>query len=270
MIVTSQSANALSCTSGAWKIWSLSDGHVDMSADLLRRGPGLGKYALPGLSQQEPSLLRLSVNCFLLEGPGSHGVLIDCGAGGQWEPSLGHLDSAMAEAGIDPSSIGTVALTHTHLDHLNGLITRDGRVAFPNLSRIVIAHNAVAGFVDEPHLERFRHLLAPVRDRDRLNDHLSALEIPGHAPGHMAYVLDSGEDRVVFCGDLIHVPAAQFARPDLTWAYDLDQSIARATRINLLREASSTQAWLAGAHMAKPGIGRVAEEGSGYAFLPIA
>jgi hypothetical protein len=151
MIVTSQSANALSCTSGAWKIWSLSDGHVDMSADLLRRGPGLGKYALPGLSQQEPSLVRLSVNCFLLEGSGSHGVLIDCGAGGQWESSLGNLDAAMAEAGIDPSSIGVVALTHTHLDHLNGLITRDGRVAFANLSRIVIAHDAVAGFVGEPH-----------------------------------------------------------------------------------------------------------------------
>ena len=135
MIVTSQSANTLSCTSGSWKIWSLSDGHVDMSADLLRRGPGLGKYTLPGSSRQEPSLVRLSVNCFLLEGAGNNGVLIDCGAGGQWQPSLGHLDSAMAEAGIDPSSIGVVALTHTHLDHLNGLITRDGRVAFANLSR---------------------------------------------------------------------------------------------------------------------------------------
>jgi glyoxylase-like metal-dependent hydrolase (beta-lactamase superfamily II) len=266
MIVTSQSANTLSCISGSWKIWSLSDGHVDMAADLLRRGPGLGKYTLA----QEPSLVRLSVNCFLLEGAGNSGVLIDCGAGGQWEPSLGHLDEAMAEAGIDPSSIGVVALTHTHLDHLNGLITRDGRVAFANLSRIVIAHDAVAGFVDEPHLERFRHLLAPVRDGDRLADHLAARAIPGHAPGHMAYVLDSGEDRMLFCGDLIHVPAAQFAWPELTWAYDLDPSIARATRINLLQEASRTQAWLAGAHMAKPGIGRVAEEGSGYAFLPIA
>jgi glyoxylase-like metal-dependent hydrolase (beta-lactamase superfamily II) len=270
MIVTSQSANTLSCTSGSWKIWSLSDGHVDMSADLLRRGPGLGKYALPGPSQQEPSLVRLSVNCFLLEGSGSQGVLIDCGAGGQWEPSLGHLDNALAEAGIDPSSIGVVALTHTHLDHLNGLITREGREAFANLSKIVIAHDAVAGFVDQPHLERFRHLLAPVRDGDRLNDHLAARAIPGHAPGHMAYVLDSGEDRILFCGDLIHVLAAQFARPELTWAYDDNQSMARATRVNLLREASNTHAWLAGAHMAKPGIGRVAEEGSGYAFLPIA
>jgi glyoxylase-like metal-dependent hydrolase (beta-lactamase superfamily II) len=266
MIVTSKGANALSCTSGSWKIWSLSDGHVDMSADLLRRGPGLGKYTLA----QEPSLVRLSVNCFLLEAAGNPGVLIDCGAGGQWEPSLGHLDEAMAEAGIDPASIGVVALTHTHLDHLNGLITRDGRVAFANLSRIVIAHDAVAGFVGESHLERFRHLLAPVRDGDRLADHLVARAIPGHAPGHMAYSLDSGEDRIVFCGDVFHVPAEQFARPELTGGYDLDQSIARTTRINLLREASRTQAWLAGAHMAKPGIGRVAEEGSGYALRPIA
>src|SRR4029453_6225087 len=95
MIVTSQSANTLSCTSGSWKIWSLSDGHVDMPADLLRRGPGLGKYTLA----QQPSLVRLSVNCFLLEGAGNSGVLIDCGAGGQWESWLGPLEGAMAGGG---------------------------------------------------------------------------------------------------------------------------------------------------------------------------
>jgi glyoxylase-like metal-dependent hydrolase (beta-lactamase superfamily II) len=270
MIVVSRSANALGCTSGSWKIWSLSDGHVDMPADLLRQGPGLGRYTAAGLSQQEPSVVRLSVNCFLLQGPGIPGVLVDCGAGGRWEPSLGHLDGTMAEAGIDPSSVGVVALTHTHLDHLNGLITRDGREAFSNLSRIVIAHDAVAGFVDDPHLERFRHLLVPIKDGDRLNDHLSAVAMPGHAPGHMGYVLDSGEDRILFCGDLIHVPAAQFARPELTWAYDDNQTMACATRIKLLREASITHTWLAGAHMAKPGIGRVVEEGSGYVLQPIA
>ncbi|MBL6617249.1 MAG: MBL fold metallo-hydrolase [Reyranella sp.] len=266
MIVTSQSANALGCTSGSWKIWSLSDGHVDMSADLLRRGPGLGKYTLT----QDPSLVRLSVNCFLLEGAGKPGILIDCGAGGRWEPTLGHLDAALIEAGIDPASIGTVALTHTHLDHLNGLVTRDGRVGFPSLSRIAIAHDAVAGFVDQPHLERFRHLLAPVGDGDPVSDQVAALSIPGHAAGHMAYVLDTAEDRILFCGDVIHVPAAQFARPELTWAYDDDQAMARATRLNLLREASTSQTWLAGAHMAKPGIGRVVVEGPGYALLPIA
>ena len=270
MIITSKSANTLGCISGSWKIWSLCDGYVDMPADLLRKGPGLGKYDSPTLSRQEPSVVRLSVNCFLLEGSGNHRVLIDCGAGGRWEPTLGHLARVMTEADIDPSSIAILALTHTHLDHLNGLLTHDGREAFANLSRIVIAQDAVASFLDQSHLARFRQLLTPIGDGERVNNHLVAFSMPGHAPGHMGYVLDSGEDRILFCGDLIHVPAAQFARPELTWAYDDNQSIACETRINLLREASGTHAWLAGAHMVKPGIGRIVGEASGYAFLPIA
>lgn len=269
MIVTARTGNSLACATGAWKVWSLSDGHVDMPADLLRQGPGLAQYTLPAMALQEPTLVRLSVNCFLLEGPTSQRTLVDCGASGRWVPSLGHLETTMIEASIDPDSITTVALTHTHLDHLNGLLTRDGRVAFSNLSRIMIAHDAVSKFGDEAHLARFRHLLAPVSDGERLTESLSAVAMPGHAQGHMGYALDSGEDRIVFCGDVIHVPAAQFALPELTWNYDANQSIARATRIKLLRDAATGHAWLAGAHMAKPGIGRVVEDGSGYAFVPI-
>ncbi|UFW89960.1 MBL fold metallo-hydrolase [Bradyrhizobium barranii] len=197
-------------------------------------------------------------------------VLIDCGAGASWDPSMGHLAEAMAEAGIDTSSITMIALTHAHGDHVNGLLMPDGRRAFNGLRKIVIGADAVEEFLAEPVLEQFRSLLAPVNGGDRLADHLLAVDIPGHARGHMGYLLNTDEDDVLFCGDLIHVPVAQFARPELTWAYDDDEAVARATRIRLLRDAANAQTWLAGTHLGRPGIGRVVEDAKGYAFIPVA
>ena len=183
---------------------------------------------------------------------------------------MGHLEEAMCEAGIDPSSITMVALTHAHGDHINGLLTPDGRPAFGNLGKIVIGEDAVEDFLAEPRLADFRPLLAPIGAGERLDDHLLAVPIPGHAPGHMGYRLSTGEDDILFCGDLIHVPAAQFARPELGWAYDADTSMARASRIKLLQEAADAHSWLAGAHMGRPGIGRIVKERHGYAFIPAA
>ena len=264
-----QSPNSFGCASGSWKIWSLSDGYVDLPVESLRY-PGNGISSQTEAPQRGGLLVRLSVNCFLFDRSGIDRVLIDCGAGGSWDPSMGHLEEAMAEAGIDTSSITMVALTHAHGDHINGLLTPDGRRAFNNLSKIVIGEDAVEGFLAEPKLEEFRPLLAPINGGDRLADQLLALAIPGHAPGHMGYLLSTGEDDVLFCGDLIHVPAAQLARPELTWAYDDDESVARTSRVKLLQDAADARIWLAGAHLGRPGIGRIVEEALGYAFIPAA
>ncbi len=265
----SQSVNTLGCTSGSWKIWSLSDGYVDLPAKSLRY-PSNKICKQTEAPQREDSLVRLSVNCFLFDRSGIDRVLIDCGAGASWDPSMGHLGEAMAEAGLDSSSITTVALTHAHGDHINGLLTPDGRRAFNNLRKIVIGEDAVEEFLAEPKLAEFRPLLAPINGGDRLADHLLAVPIPGHAPGHMGYLLSTDEDDILFCGDLIHVPAAQFARPELTWAYDDDKSMARASRIKLLQDAADAHTWLAGAHFDRPGIGRLVADGHGYTFVPAA
>src|ERR1051325_5413843 len=108
MIVTSHSANALGCASGAWKLWSLSDGHVEMPAELLKV-PDRRIQGIPRSFDQVGSVLQLSVNCFLVDRAGADRILIDCGAGTRWHPTMGHLATAMAEAGIDPASITVLA-----------------------------------------------------------------------------------------------------------------------------------------------------------------
>src|SRR5687767_6951901 len=117
MIVTSRSDNVLAGRSGESRVWSLSDGYLDMPADLLRdpQDKPVSQAAQAG------ALLRLSVNCFALAGRGVDGILIDCG-GGSWALTLGRLSQTMAEAGINPASITVLALTHAHQDHVYGLL----------------------------------------------------------------------------------------------------------------------------------------------------
>jgi glyoxylase-like metal-dependent hydrolase (beta-lactamase superfamily II) len=263
MILVSQSENAVGCRSGSWGIWSLSDGYVDLPAHLLRE-PDDGVHRP---IDQLGSMLRLSVNCFFLRGSSDvDSVLIDGGAGGSWDPSMGHLEAAMAEAGVEPASITKVAFTHGHRDHVNGLLTRDGRELLPNLKTIFIAGEAANEFLHDSRLARFKSYLTPIDSGDRVASDVQAIAIPGHAMGHIGYALNTGEDNILCCGDLIHVPAVQFAWPELTWAYDENQSVARATRVKLLQEAATAETWLAGAHMGRPGICRVKKQRHGFSF----
>jgi glyoxylase-like metal-dependent hydrolase (beta-lactamase superfamily II) len=264
MIVTSQSNNVLGSTSGGWGVWSLSDGHLEMPADLLRDSQNK-----PVPQAAQAGKFRLSVNCFALAGPGVDGVLIDCGGGG-WARTVGRLAQTMAEARIGPASVTVLALTHTHQDHVQGLLTPDDRALLPNLQTIVISEAAVESFFAEARLAQFRPLLKPVRDGDQIAERLRAVALPGHAPGHTGYALDTDEDRFLFFGDVVHVPALQFGNPAFSWGYDDDQPTARATRLKVFHDAANAGTWIAGAHLGWPGIGRVVRRGEAYGYEPAA
>jgi hypothetical protein len=99
MIVTTHSDNVLCTTSGEWRIWSLSDGYIDMPADLLR-----DPQNRPASQAAQAGGLRLSVNCFALAGPGAEGVLIDSGGGG-WASTVGRLEQLQSRSWHSPTRI---------------------------------------------------------------------------------------------------------------------------------------------------------------------
>lgn len=250
---------------GALSVLMLSDGETAMDRDCLRgpEGTALSEAELAGADLKEDKL-RLPVRAFLVRGPGGC-LLIDAGAGNAWHKGLGQIGAALAEAGTGPQEVTAVALTHTHIDHVSGLVDQDGGLAFPNAERVHVATEEIMAFRAIPRMIPLQARLLPLEQGDGPIFGVTAINAPGHSPGHMAFLV---EGRLLIWGDLVH-NVLQLARPEIGWKYDEDLGQARASRLSLMEQAVEAGWLVAGAHLPGPGIGRIERDGTGYAFHPV-
>lgn len=261
---TGESTHHASFEFGGLTVVALLDGHVDLPASRLRAPDGGVLDPLPAEVPLVGGQLRLSVNAFLVD-DGERRVLVDTGASTSWEPTMGRLLDSLRTAGVERESIVDVAITHAHWDHLNGLVAPDGSDAFPCLERVFI------GSGDEGRLSgefaRFRDRAVLVAAPTPVTPWMTALPARGHTPGHTVYEVRSDAGVLLVWGDTVHVPSAQFARPELVWELDDDQDLARAERAALLARLAAPRHFVAGAHLDWPGIGRVVADGTGYRLI---
>jgi len=238
-------------------VTSLRDGYVDMPVKRLRQ-PGDKPYGddLPAQVRLVEGMLRLSVNAFAID-DGHDIALIDTGSSNAWHPSMGFLPQALSEAKIAVERIRTVAFTHTHLDHIHGLILADGRDGFPQLSRLLVPRPELGMFRAEARLKRFHDQAQPLDAGQRLSANIETIAAAGHEVGHTCFRVTSGGETVLIWGDTVHVPSLQFDRPEVAWEFDADQEQARASRLRLLALAADNACFVAGAHLDSPGLGRV-------------
>jgi glyoxylase-like metal-dependent hydrolase (beta-lactamase superfamily II) len=248
---------------------ALHDGYVDLPAGRLRKADGQPCGAdLPEEVCLVDGRLRLSVNAFLVVDQGRH-ILIDTGASDAWEPTMGGLLASLDAAGVAREAITTVALTHTHEDHVHGLVAPGGADAFPRLERLLVPDAELARFDACERLARFRARREPFADGADIGPGVRAVAARGHEVGHSAFEVQSAGETLLVWGDIVHVPAVQFARPDLSWELDADQVEARATRLVMLRRASRPGCHVAGAHLEFPGIGVVRDAGGRFVYTPL-
>ena len=73
----------------------------------------------------------------LLVRHGNDVILIDTGAGRAFGPTAGFLLTNLAHAGVKPADITQVVLSHAHPDHAGGLLTAEGKPAFPRAKVIL-------------------------------------------------------------------------------------------------------------------------------------
>jgi glyoxylase-like metal-dependent hydrolase (beta-lactamase superfamily II) len=248
---------------------ALRDGYVDMPPSRLRQsGDRPFGSNLPAQVELVEGKLRLSVNAFLVIDGGQH-ILIDTGAADSWLPTMGSLLRALEEAGVARESIRTVALTHTHEDHVNGLVAAGGSDAFPNLDRLFVPQEELQLFDSIDRVARFRQRRLPLGDGFSLSANVTTVPAHGHELGHTAFEVSSEGETLLIWGDTIHVPSIQFTRPELTWELDADQNQARSSRQSLLRRAVQPHFFVAGAHLNFPGVGTVSERDDAFCFTPV-
>jgi glyoxylase-like metal-dependent hydrolase (beta-lactamase superfamily II) len=158
----------------------------------------------PGLSAPEDAAV------YLISIPG-HAALIDCGCGDATDLLLANVESA----GVRPEDLELLLLTHCHFDH-----TGAARALRDRLGCTVVAHALDAGYIERgddevsaatwygsrlqpcPVDRKLRTQLEPIALGERT---ITAIHIPGHSPGSVAYLMSSAGRSVLFAQD-VHGP----------------------------------------------------------------
>jgi glyoxylase-like metal-dependent hydrolase (beta-lactamase superfamily II) len=219
---------------------------------------------------------------------GSKLVLIDAGYGPGIAPSVGLLPAGMAAAGIDAKAIDVVVLSHLHPDHINGVKTADGKLAFPNAELKVPALDWAFWMNDEnmakassdmmkAYFQNVRKILADQAGKvskyewDReVAPGITAIDAHGHTPGHTAFAVASGSARVLIQSDVTNIPELFLRHPDWHVAFDIDPVVAAQTRHKIYDMAAAERMTVVGFHFQFPSIGHVEKEGTGYRLVPSA
>ena len=266
---------------GEMEITALSDGYIPFSPEIVLAGdPGAVAAALADTPQSQPLIGH--VNTYVVNTAGRL-CLIDAGGPSSFVPTLGRLEAGLAAVGIDPAQIDQLLLTHLHIDHIGGLLSADGQAMFPNATLTLLAaeHNywtdpallasADAGF--RPQVAAAQRAVAAYADRVVLlsgeaqaGPGISTLPIPGHTPGMAGYRLHSGDEQLLMWGDVVHVPAVQFAHPEWRLSFDTDGATAAASRARVLDMVASDRIGVLGSHLPFPGHGYVRRGPDGYRY----
>lgn len=205
---------------------------------------------------------------------GDDTVLIDAGGAPELDEQLGLGRTNLLASGIDPDGVSAVLMTHLHTDHYGGLTLPDGSAAYPNAELVIHAEDHRFRFsAIEPPPDYMRRAITPYADRLRLIEGgtilpgIEALALPGHTPGHTGFLIASGDERLLIWGDVVHLPAIQFAHSDVSLSYDIDGKLAAANRKLAFDRASRERLLVAGMHMDFPCFGHVVTDDDKYRWI---
>lgn len=224
--------------------------------------------------------LITSIYSLLVESQGKRLVIDTCLGNDKsrivpdWNARQGRFLEEIAEAEFPREAVDYVVCTHLHPDHVgwNTMLVDDAWVpTFPN-ARYLFSQ-ADWDWLDQapvtPMGDYCGDSVRPIVDGGlaqlitpdfQVTDDVHLVSTPGHSPGHMSVLIESGDARAIVTGDLMHHPC-QITRPRWCSPFDFDQARALATREGFIQDHSGAPVLVIGTHFATPSAGYIVPDG---------
>ena len=212
-------------------------------------------------------------------------VLIDSGFGDNGPPTGNNLLSNMSAAGIDPKNIDTILVSHFHGDHISGIRAKGGAANYPNAEIMVPSGewqfwndaSNQAKVIDnfKPGFANVKRVFDPVAKDVKQFEHgkelvagITAVDSRGHSPGHTAFLVASGNGKLLVTSDTVNHQIL-IRNPDWSLWADMDAAMAVTARKRLLDMAATDKIQISAYHLPFPSTGFISKRGDGYEFHPV-
>jgi glyoxylase-like metal-dependent hydrolase (beta-lactamase superfamily II) len=253
---------------------AVKDGDIDVANDGKTFGvgrPPADVAALLSANGQPTDVVHLSIQPLLVRS-GERVLLFDTGAGNASFARAGRLPAALTASGTTPDQVTDIFISHAHPDHIGGLLTPAGALAFANAAIHLSAPEWAALQADKDSAKLVAAIAPKVQafapNAELVPGTVKAVAIEGHTPGHSAYEISSGDERLLYIGDAAHSSIVSVQHPEWTIQFDRDAPKAEASRRALLKRAADGKVHVYAVHFPFPGLGRVKAEGDHFVWVP--
>lgn len=255
---------------GALRLYSLRDMLNVMPNDGTVFGKDVGPAAVAAALRTTGApadSVTLGVDALLVRG-GAATVLIDTGLGAKIG---GVLVASLAMAGVQPDAVTDILITHSHGDHVGGLLMADGTPAFPR-ARIHMSAAEWTWLRSKPAMQALATAIAPrvttFTPGEEVVAGITAVSLAGHTPGHVGYRIVSQGRSLLDIGDSAHSAILSLGHPEWTIGYDNDAASGRGSREMLLGRLAASREQVFAPHFPFPGVGTIAHSGAGFVWKP--
>jgi glyoxylase-like metal-dependent hydrolase (beta-lactamase superfamily II) len=263
---------------------ALRDGTISLPNDNKVFGVGHTPAEVAGLLQAAKlpaDHLELSLQPLLVK-TADRVMLFDTGAGGNMGASAGKLAVSMATAGIAAATVTDVFISHSHGDHVGGLLNASGALAFPNATIHISTpewtylKGMTAEQAQGAGVGQHAKLIAAITPKvsafepgaDIIPEAVKAVDIKGHTPGHSGYMIRSQNKSLFYVGDTVHHFVVSTHKPEWPCGFDGDAATSEASRKAVLGAAAAKGQLIYAFHFPFPGLGKVKSRDAGFEWVP--